>query len=171
MVYSATALLLLASFAVHLLIWKRRRPRHHIPALLLIFGVTLVLALVAGIAFLLIHPGQSEHVSIPQCLHVILFYTSASLAYITAFSGIELDSPTLSLMMFIAKGEAAGVAQEDAALFFAQRPFINTRLAGLLEGGLLREEGDRIYLAGKGSTFFRVILAYRKLYGSIPQGG
>src|SRR5262249_40173230 len=116
-------------------------------------------------------PGQSERVSIPQCLHVILFYASASLAYIAVYSGIELDSPTLSLMMFIAKEEAAGVAQEDAALFFAQRPFIDTRLAGLLEDGLLREEGGRFYLAGKGSTFYRVIPAYQKLYGSIPQGG
>ncbi len=171
LVFSVTVLLLAVSLTAHLLLWKIRLPKNHIPALLMIFASVLTAALVSAGVFEVTHRGAGGFASIPQYLHIVVFYVSASLAYIAAYSGIEVDSPTLSLMIFISKGGAAGVAQGDASRFLAQCPFIKTRLTGLLESKLVQQDGDRLVLAGTGSVFFRLILAYRKLYGSIPKGG
>lgn len=159
--FSAVGLFLF-SFLAHLIIWKVRLPRQQIKALLMIFGATLALW---AIAF---GPRSGE---LGEIVHVALFYGSISLCYVITYSAIEADSPTLSLIRHVDTSGRHGISSKEVHEFLEGRPFIKARMAALIHDGLLREENGRYFVAGRGSPFFRLILAFRRLYGSIERGG
>lgn len=153
--------LLAVALALHLLWWRVRLPRAQIKALLLIFaGVLCAWFIVCGIAF-----------PVVAVLQIGLCYTSISLSYVITYSAIEGDSPTLSLMRVLAGRRPEGLSATEVGDFLAQRPFVKARIAALLASGQVRDEAGRYVIAGRPSLFFRVILAYRRLYGPISRGG
>lgn len=161
-VFLTTVLLLAAFLLTHLLVWKIRVPNRQLRALLIIFGAVLgawlIYAMVVSVAFM-------------DILYVAVFCVPVGLCYVITYSGIEADSPTLSLMHFIAQQGPAGCREEEVKEFLAGRPFIKRRLTALLQSGLIREQGGKYVVAGKGSAAFRFILGYRRLYGPISRGG
>ena len=161
-VFVTTLGLFLAALALHLVLWKIRLPKFHTRALLLLFALVLFMRL----ALLAIWP-----MTFPETGHVCLFYISLSLCYVITYTAIEGDSPTLSLIRHVHNSGARGVSSADVHEFLAQRPFITARISALKHDGLLREEEGRYFVAGRGSLFFRVILGFRRLYGSIERGG
>lgn len=161
-VFLTTSLLLGIALLIHLVVWRIRRPQHEYKVLLVLF----IIVFAAWLGWAAFHP-----MALWQLLHSAIFYAAASLAYMVAYSAVEGDSPTLSLMRFIAEKPTAGRSHEEVRHFFAQRPFAKSRLAALVEAGLVREENGRYAVAGKGSLAFRFILAYRKIYGDLPRGG
>ena len=158
---SGTGLFVLA-LAVHVILWKVRLPKHHTPALL-------------GIFFLALLPGfplaMSQGLTVIDTLHASLLYISLSLCYVITYSAIEGDSPTLSLMMFVAEKPANGRTLQEIESFFAARPFIRARISALLHSSLVREENGRYFIQGRPSLPFRLILGFRRIYGEIPKGG
>lgn len=104
-------------------------------------------------------------------MHVTLFYGSASLSYVITYSAIEADSPTLSLIRFLAGAKAEGRSKDAVTQFMALRPFVRARLIALAGSGLIRVEGDRYIATGAQPLFFRIILGFRKIYGPISRGG
>jgi hypothetical protein len=161
-IFFATSALFLCSIGLHLLIWKIRLPKYHTRTLVILFA----LVLGAGMAAFPIH-----RMGLPQLIHLCLFYTSLSLCYVILYSTIEFDSPTLSLIRHLAHNGTRGLSLEEVRQFLEARPFVRRRLAALLHDGLVREENGRYFVAGRGSLFFRLILAFRALYGSIERGG
>ena len=161
-IFLTTSALFLGAVMLHLLIWKIRLPKYHTRTLLILFA----LVLGAWLAALPLH-----HTDLPKLIHVCLFYTSLSLCYVITYSTIESDSPTLSLIRHLAHSGTRGVSLEEVREFLEARPFVRARLAALLHDGLVREQNGRYVLARRGSLFFRLILAFRRLYGSIERGG
>jgi hypothetical protein len=104
-------------------------------------------------------------------LHVCLFYVSLAFYYVITYSAIEGDSPTLSLIRHLNASGGRGISSAELHEFLEARPFIKARITALMHDGLLREENGRYFVAGRGSLFFRLILAFRRLYGSIERGG
>jgi hypothetical protein len=162
MVFLTTCLLFGVALAIHIILWRMRHPRRPVWALLIVFatvfGAWLVWEVLRPLAPL-------------EVLHVAAYYIPVSLAYIHAYSAIENDSPTLSLVRFIAEEPAAGRHRDEVRQFLARRPFVKTRLAVLLDTGLVREQDGKYFVTGKGGFGFLFILAYRKIYGDISRGG
>ena len=150
--------------ASQLIIWRLRLPpyRYQMQALLL------TLSAVFGL-WLLTPWAHSS--SLVELLNILLSYFSLGLGYMVVYSAINVDSPTLSLMGFLAEKHGEGRSADELHLFLAQRPFVTVRLGTLVGSGLIREQNGRWVIAGKGSLAFRFILSYRKLYGPIPKGG
>jgi hypothetical protein len=48
---------------------------------------------------------------------------------------------------------------------------VPSRLESLAQSGLIASRNGTYAVAGRGSAAFRLIFAYRKLYGTIPKGG
>jgi hypothetical protein len=161
-VFLTTVLLFVAALGLHLLVWKIRLPRFQTKTLLLLFALVLGVRLV----LLAIWP-----MSWPELTHVCLYYVSLSLCYVITYSAFEADSPTLSLIRHAHEVAAQGMSPEEVHVFMEKRPFVKARLAALTHDGLLREESGRYFAAGQGSVFFRVVLLFRKLYGTIEEGG
>jgi len=154
--------LFVLALAAHVILWKVRLPKHHTPALL-------------GIFFLLLLPGFPLAIipglSLLETLHALLLYVSLSLCYVITYSAIEGDSPTLSLMRFVAETPIQGRTIQDIESFFAEKPFIRARISALLHSSLVRQENGRYFIQGSPSLPFRMILGFRKIYGEIPKGG
>jgi hypothetical protein len=154
--------MLVAEFLLHFIIWKVRLPKNQTLSLLIICSAVYCFWLPASL---------TRMATLPDLVRVSLCYFPVSLSYISLYSVIEMDSPTLSLMCYIAAAGAEGVAAKDAADFLGRRPFFRARMAALFASGLVKVSNDRYVVAGQGSVAFRVILGFRKIYGSIPKGG
>lgn len=152
------------ALASQLILWRLRLPpyRNQMKALLLIFGAVFCIWLLSPWA---------RSTSLAELLNIVLSYFSLGLGYMVIYSAINVDSPTLSLMRFLAEKRAEGRSADEVDHFLAQRPFVKVRLGTLVESGLIRTQNGRWVVAGNGSPAFRFILSYRKLYGPIPKGG
>jgi len=161
-IFITTATLFTVFFVVHFILWKISLPRNQTRALLLtqfiVFLIWLGISLVG-------HPG------LRTLLYVAMYYWSVGFCYIITYSAIEGDSPTLSLMRFLAASSGQGRSTDEIAHFMAERPFIGARLNALLNSGMIRLQDNRYVIAGKESFAFRLILGFRRLYGPIPKGG
>ncbi len=157
-----TASLQLVALTAHVIVWRIRLPRNHTKTLLAIF------AAVFGLWLAAFAPLST---SLPDVLQTGLCYLSISLAYTITYSTIEGDSPTLSLILLIADSGDRGVHANDLVAFLSRRPFIQARIAALIRSGLVREVGDRFIAVSSPPIAFRIILRFRKLFGSIPRGG
>jgi hypothetical protein len=158
---SGTGLFALA-LVTHVILWKVRLPKHHTPALLVIFFLLLLPSFPLAIC---------KGASLIDTLHASLLYISLSLCYVITYSAIEGDSPTLSLMRFVAEQPAQGRTLQEIESFFAERPFIRARISALLHSSLVREENGRYFIQGSPSLPFRLILGFRRIFGEIPKGG
>ena len=161
-IFLITGALFLVSFLAQMVIWRVRLPDQQTRALLVIFAITFGLWLVGAVVF---------SMTIVDVLHVALFYLSISLCYVITYTAIEADSPTLSLIRFLADAKTQGRSTEEIRRFMALRPFVRARLAALARSGLIREEGSRYVAVGQPPLSFRVILGFRRLYGPISKGG
>jgi hypothetical protein len=161
-VFLTTLALFLIAFGSHLLLWKIRLPKYHTRTLLLLFASVLIAWL--GTFWLRVMP-------LPDVAHVALFYVALSLCYVITYSAFEADSPTLSLIRNLHSSADGGMLPEEVHAFLESRPFVKARLAALTHDSLVREENGRYFACEGGSPFFRFILLFRKLYGSIEEGG
>ena len=161
-IFLTTCALFVVSLLGQIVLWKIRLPDQQIRALLIIFAVVFGLWLVGAIVF---------SVALLEVLHVGLFYVSISLCYVITYSAIEADSPTLSLIHLLGRKRTQGCSGDEIARFLTQHSFVRARLAALVHSGLIRKQNGGYVIAGKYSLAFRVILGFRKVYGSIPKGG
>jgi hypothetical protein len=161
-IFLNTAALFLTAMVAHFVLWKVRLPKKQLHSLLIIF----VFLFLAWLALSLVN-----HASLLFILHVAVYYWSVSLCYTITYTAIEADSPTLSIMRFVASSGLEGRSAEEIVNFMATRPFIRSRLVALLKSGLVQEQNQRYRIAGQQPISFRMILGFRKLYGSIPKGG
>ncbi len=151
------------AFTIHFLLWRIRLPKAQFKGLLVIFA--LVFCAWAAMA------AVTRHYALLDFIHIASFYASCGVCYVVLYSAFNLDSPTLSLVRFIAEKGSDGRGIDEAGTFLAKRPFVQGRLGQLMEAGLISEQDGRYRVKGRGSPGFRFILGYRKLYGAIPKGG
>ena len=169
-VFLAVVLLLGTLFAVHLVWWRVALPRRQRATLL---GLFLIggLALAPVVAFLLGWLGFGD-LSVVQSLNVGLAVVAFALAYVVTYSALEADSPTLSLVRYIAAAGAGGVREEELCEFMASRPFVGARLSALVDEGMVHEREGRIHLAEHPYTLFKMVLLHReKVLGLTHHGG
>ena len=162
-VFVSTLALFLAALGVHLALWRIRLPKYHTRTLLLVFASVLGVWVIVAVV--------TQPIGWPQLLHVCLYYTSLALCYVITYSALEADSPTLSLIRHLHSAGSEGLSAEEVRSFMETRPFVRARLNALVHDGLVAEREGRFFAASNGSPFFRVILAFRRLYGAIEQGG
>ena len=148
-------------FATHLIVWRFKIPSRQFLSLLVIFFVIyiafLVFSVVVGFSFL-------------PFFQISLFYLSTGLCYIVLYSAINLDSPTLSLMMYVHEAGSRGRTHDEIRVFLARYPFISSRLDSLISEGTVVSEVNMLKIK-KSSRSYDIILLYRRLFGNISKGG
>jgi hypothetical protein len=155
------------AFLLHLVWWRIRLPKRQLPALFK--GFMLFFPLGLGVLNVSGHWPAALFTS-PATAVVSLLYFSLVITYVITYSALEGDSPTLSLMRWVAQ-HPAGVSEKELEDFIASRPFIQARLTAM-EGDDLTEVRDgAVFIKGRPSLFFRMVLGWRSLYGSIERGG
>lgn len=153
-----------AAFAFHVGLWRVYLPRRAMRVLLGIFLAGLAGVLVAGWTWVPAFGwGEGAYVSV--------LYGSVALCYFLTYTGIECDSPTLSLVQFIAQSGTIGRSSSEFKAFIQGRPFVKTRLAQLEEGGFVIRRGKYLELAGNSTLVLDAGEFYRRLMGRTTFGG
>jgi len=166
-----TALLAIGVFAtaffVHLAWWRIALPRRQTAALLgLFFAVLLVWLTVshflAGRWFTAANRWEA--------IHVAVFHTACTLAYIVAYSALEHRSPSMTLLVAVADAGDAGCSPDDLRGLLAGASPVEVRLDAMMHDGMIARDGDGYRLAAKGKAWATVLSAWRRLLG-MPPGG
>jgi hypothetical protein len=160
MVAFLTALgLLLASFAVHVLVWRVRLPRNQSGVLLLIFIlVPVFLGTLMGTA--------GRHHWGPEILGwdwagILVFQGGATLSYLVVYTGIEEESPSLVIFRALHQNPEQGCARSELALLITEERFMRSRLQSLRSGGFVEPApgGYRLTRRGRRTARAATILA------------
>ncbi|MFH0731394.1 MAG: hypothetical protein V2A72_00540 [Candidatus Omnitrophota bacterium] len=152
-------ILFLFSFGIHFLIWKVYLPRkNHTKVLLIIFfGVLSV-----GIWCFRKDPAF--------CFQLVLFYSSLALAYIVSYSAIEVDSPSLIMILDIAKAYPLGLTKEEFYAGFSDELLVLPRLNDLVKDGMVVLDKGLYRPTPKGVLLADIFINFRRLLKA-PKGG
>lgn len=155
------------AFAMHLAWWRIRLPRRQTAALLGLFFIVLI----GWLAVTLLRPGRwFSAVDAWQAMHVAVFHTACTLAYVVAYSALEHRSPSMTLLVAVADSGAAGCSPDDLRGLLAGVSPVEVRLDAMVHDGMIAREGDGYRLAAKGRAWATVLSAWRRLLGMSPGG-
>lgn len=160
-----------AAFILHFSIWKVRIPFRQTNALIAIFFSTLSLGLV-----LLFVSGNSIHLQnqfMPgspfEYLHIALLSASLALAYIITYSALEVDSPSLSLILALNQA-ANGLTKEEISRIMTDQKLVIPRIKDLIRDKHITEERGLYRISKKGRNFILIFILYRNILG-LGKGG
>jgi hypothetical protein len=151
-------LLFFLAFFIHLFFWKLHLPKHHTKILLTIF----LSVLLAGILFL----NMFHHFNIFGCLQLSFLYISMTLAYITTYSGIEVDSPSLMIALKIKEAGLGGFNEEALQINLTDGILVKPRIRDLYKDKMIYLDQGKYKLTSKGILLARVFIFYRSLLNS-----
>jgi hypothetical protein len=158
-----------AAFALHWLLWRVWRPKRQIVGLLYLFNGLFGIVLFA--AWLRPDlPFWPKEMHIWPWLHVALFYEAVSLAYIVAYSALEQDSPSMTIVVFVADAGGQGRTREELYNLIGLDFIIGYRFESMLHSGLIEKVADVYRLTPKGFFWARLFLLYRRLF-RLQMGG
>lgn len=158
LLYGLAAFIL--AFLIHVVIWKIRVPKANQTVVLL--EVFLGVLIAAILVF---------HMALADLLGFMLLYGSLTLAYITSYSAVEVDSPSLTMVLNIAKEMPGGLPQEKFMSMMTNELLVMPRLNDLVLDGMVRLEKGKYQVTAKGRVLTEGILFFRKLLNTGEKGG
>ena len=150
----------LFAFFIHFIIWKIRVPKKNQTIVLLeiFFGVLVLSVFVKGVC------------SFYDLLAFILLYISLTLGYITTYSAIEVDSPSVTMILTIAKESKSGLDKEVFYSRMNNEVLVVSRIKDLVKDRMVSFEKDKYKLTAKGLFLADIFIRWRKLMNA-PKGG
>lgn len=160
-----------AGLIIHLIAWKISVPQHQAKSLFKIFsGIQLVLIAAFFIDHLLFADVLLPIKDFPGLLHVSLLSTTLTLVYITAFSAIEEDSPTVMIVTQIYNSGQKGITKDELYEKLTDESLIKRRIRYLLDNNLVKLDDGRFTLSEAGRNFVMVFIRFRALM-RVAKGG
>ncbi len=167
-VFLYTLILLLAAFSVHVCVWKIRLPRNHSKALMFIFLSVLAIGILGAFVWGRTWIGMADF---GEYFQIIAAYVAVMLAYVVTYSGIEVDSPSLVMVLDVDRAGPEGLAQECFIRDMNNERLVLPRINDLLKGGLAELDNGLYRLTPKGKAVARLFCFYRWLLGKKHKGG
>jgi hypothetical protein len=154
-------LLFAACLAVHVLIWRVRRPESYrvwLPTLVAIF-------LVAG-------PVAEWRVTrtatAAELAAVFLLHGAVSSVYIIGYTLLSSFSPSIEILKLLDRSPS-GLRREEIRLPYLDRALGGNRVVTLVQDGMIQADGDRVRLGSGGQLIATLVLFYRHTIG-MPDG-
>jgi len=160
------------SFLLHFIIWKIHIPQKQTKALLEVFFSSLIVCT----AILLISSFNYSRVrsispaGFREYFHLYIFFISLMLAYIVNYSALEVDSPTLTMVISIANKGKNGLDKQELLVLMSDGLLVKPRIDDLVSSNMIYLEEGKYKLTRNGSLFAHIFIFYRKLL-NLPKGG
>jgi len=156
------AIIFIFAFFVHLFIWRISLPKksHTVLLLNIFFGIF------AASIFLKV-------VLLPQPAdywRLFLLHSSLTLAYIVTYSAIEVDSPSLVILLNIAKSSPCGLSKERLYGIMSNEILVIPRIEDLVNDKMVFIDKDKYKLSPKGVFLVNIFILFRELLKA-PKGG
>jgi hypothetical protein len=107
--------------------------------------------------------GVNPPAGIPEILRVCVLYVSLVLAYLITYSAIEVDSPSLVIILKIAESGDNGIESSALSAWLTDELLVDPRLADLVRDKAARLENGRYHLTPKGMLLAEIMVFYRRL--------
>ena len=160
-------LVFIACLAVHVVVWRVRRPSNPPVALAVIF---FVLSPLPGFLIARYLPGLAAGISAGGWAAVYLLHVSLSCAYIMSYPAVEAVSPSLVIALMLGRAGERGVASGEIERFFASDVVLAPRFRDLVDSGFASESGGAFTLTPRGRAIIRFFILFRRIMG-LPEGG
>lgn len=148
-------------------------PVRQVKTMLYIFFSTLVVGIILflNIPSLFSIFNLQFHLNFWEYLHICLFFTSLTLAYMITYSALEADSPSLVMVMTISNAEPEGLDKKVFEQLMSDDILVMPRIKDLLIDHMVYMEGNVYRLTAKGALMATLFLFYRKLTNAPDDGG
>lgn len=159
--------LFILAFMVHLVIWKIKVPERQKTALLVTFVAVLVSGLIGLKLGNYFYPAQFFWTpnNLIEYLHIGLFLLSLLFFYVSLYTVVEADSPSLKTIVRVYETREAGVTLDKLIEYFNGERFLRSRLHHLIKDGMLSYDGQHYTLTATGTNFLGVCIYWRKILG------
>lgn len=155
------------AFFTHLAWWRISLPRRQTASLLGLFFAVLA----AWLAVSHFMPGRWFTATDRwEAIHVAVFHTACTLAYVVAYSALEHRSPSMTLLVAVADAGDAGCSPDELRGLLAGASPVEVRLDAMVHDGMIARESDGYRLAAKGRAWATVLSVWRRLLGMRPGG-
>ena len=153
------------SFLVHIIVWGVRLPRAHTKTIVRIFLGTLIISLFTlwvtsrcyqRYASFIPHSGL-------EYVHICLFFISLTLAYLSFYTAVEADSPSLVMVMHISDAGGKGLDKGALREMANNDTLVKPRLTDLLNAKMVCRVDNRYRLTTSGLIFVSIFIFYRNL--------
>lgn len=149
------------TLVLHVVIWRAKLPRAQTAALLKLFGGCYL----AVMAVFLLSPASSRwSMDLESALYFSVFYLPSALTYISFYSLIEHDSPSIQIVMALDRSGERGLTREELIALFGGDSLVDQRLDAAASNGLLKREINGWTLTAKGSFFGRIFDVAARIY-------
>lgn len=160
------------AFLIHFLIWKFFLPKtnHTIVLLIIFFGVCIA----AITASRILNNGLLGDIVKPKTLFdyadFFVLYSSFVLAYIATYSAIEVDSPSLIMVLAIAEASTRGLERKIFYNTMDDEILIIPRIEDLVRDKMIYIDNERYKLTPKG-VFLAIVFSFFRKVLNAPMGG
>ncbi len=165
-----STILIFLAFILHLALWRTRLPKRQTRTMLLLFFGVLITGVIVLSSSSITLLGIESPSNLLEFLHISLFFTSFTLAYMITYSAMEADSPSLVILNHIADAGSEGVAKDVFFDSLNDDILVKPRIKDLLRDKMAYLEEGRYRLTPKGIRFARIFILFRGLLKA-PKGG
>jgi hypothetical protein len=164
--------LITSSFLLHVVLWHVRLPKRQTRCLLVIFFAFLALGL--GMQHLVPEwlPDWLRLHGLADDFEMSVMVVAMTLAYIITYSALEVDSPSLLIVKFVAERGAQGLPTREFYDNMSDDLLVRPRLQDLVRDQHVQLKEGRYHLTNKGRKFIAIFVFYRiKILQSLVKGG
>lgn len=156
---------------LQVLVWRVRRPAGQYGALTVLSVVVPCLSLAGSWAL----QGRLAIAAVlPQgafdYLNAGVLYVALVLAWVTTYSAVQADSPTMTMLLRIEATERRGITATELLADLGDEVLVLPRLVDLVRGGLVTLERERYVIGRRGALMARAHLGFRALL-KMEKGG
>lgn len=150
--------------AAHVAIWRVRRPAAQYAALVALATGVLAIALTAfRIAAVSLGSAPDWLPRSPlEYLTAIELYAALFLSYVTTYSAVQADSPTMTILLLIERAGAAGCTRDELRARLNDRVLVIPRLDDLAAGNLVRFDRGRYVVTPRGIAMTAPHVVFRR---------
>lgn len=161
------------AFLIHFIIWKVHSPKSQIKVLLQIFFGTLIIGSIGlwSFAVHLKNLGFYTPDTLPEFIHISLFFISLTLAYIVTYTAVEVDSPSMVMVMQIDNAGPDGLEKMAFTRTMTDDILVKPRIRDLVTAKIAYKDDNKYRLTPKGVLLARIFIFYRKLMNNPSRGG
>lgn len=160
------------SLISHIIVWKIYLPKRQTKVILQIFFGVLVVGLFVfwAVPHAVLALGLYAPEGFLEYLHISLFFISLTLAYMITYSAIEVDSPSLVMVITVAKAGIDGLDKEEFEKMMTDDFLVVPRVRDLVNDKMVYTDAYGYKLTAKGFLMARLFVLYRRLLNA-QKGG
>lgn len=160
------------AFLIHFIVWKVHLPKKNqtVALLKIFFGVFIASIFIFKKAPNVIFFRITALQTFSDYLQLFLLYGSLTLAYIASYSAVEVDSPSLTMILNIVKAAPEGFDKERLYGMMTDDILVEPRIRDLANDRMTYKDKGKYKLTSKGIFLVNIFIFFRKLLNA-PKGG